>query len=581
MTQAGMNGSGRNGAGVTPGPAPGGTQAQERRGFLSRLARQQYAALAWVQLRIQVNALRTRRGGFELGAKVAAVLIFTVMAVGPAAGLGFGAWAMTSEGHLRAVALLLWVLCLVWQVFSAMAPALAGQNPELSHLLRYPVTFGSWILLYLVYGLAAPSSLIGTLWAVAIGIGISVARPELTGWTALTLAVFVLFNLLLSRMILAWIERWLAQRRTREIVTAILLFLALGAQALNPAFYSHHGGLPFGLRQQTVQRIGDNAWRIQSALPPGLAAESIVSAIEQPGVRQAEPLGWLTLYALGAAALLAWRLRAESRGENLNEAPRRVSPEKARAQARAGGLMDFSGPIAAVFEKDLRTLLRSGPMLYNLAAPLVMAVVFGGAMHGGQFSRFRVEYALPVGMMWAFLGLTRLVCNNLGGEGPGLQFYFLSPTPLRTIVLGKNLLHLALFVLEAAVIAALVVFRFGVPPPSIVASTVAWVLFAVPANFAAGNLLSIRMPYRLNLTRIRREPGALGNGLTSVLLQFSLLVAGGLVVVPCQAFQHPWAAPGILMVMAAGSGFLYLRTLEGTNDIRQSRVEALMFELAK
>ncbi len=153
---------------------------------------------------------------------------------------------------------------------------MAGQNPELSHLLRYPVTFGSWILLYLVYGLAAPSSLIGTLWAVAIGIGISVARPDLAGWTALTLAVFVLFNLLLSRMILAWIERWLAQRRTREIVTGILLFLALGAQALNPAFHQHHGGLPFGVRQETVERIGDNAWKIQRALPPGLASESLL-----------------------------------------------------------------------------------------------------------------------------------------------------------------------------------------------------------------------------------------------------------------------------------------------------------------
>ena len=536
-------------------------------------------------MRIFLNSLRTRRGGVELGAKVASLLIFTVMAVGPAAGLGFGAWAMTSEGHLRAVTLLLWVMCLVWQVFSALAPALAGQNPELSHLLRYPVTFGSWILLYLVYGLAAPSSLTGTLWGVAIGIGISAARPELAGWTALTLAVFVLFNLLLSRMILAWIERWLAQRRTREIVTGVLLFLALGAQALNPAFYRHQGSLPFGVKLETVERIGDDLWRMQSALPPGLAAESIALAMEHRGPNPAEPLGWLTLYTLGAGALLAWRLNAESRGENLNEAPRRVSAAKTRTQRRTqstpGTLIDFSAPIAAVYEKDLRYLLRSGPMLYNLAAPLVMAVVFGGAMHGGQFSALRVEYALPVGMVWAFLGLTRLVCNNLGGEGAGLQFYFLSPTPLQTVVLGKNLLHLTLFVLEAVVIAALVILRFGMPSPSILASTVAWILFAVPANFAAGNLLSVRMPYRMNLTRIRREPGALGNGLTSVAVQFALLAAGGLVVMPCQNFGHRWAAPGILILMAAGSGYLYLRVLAGINEIRQSRIEALMFELAR
>lgn len=578
---AGVNGVGMNGTGG--GSAPAGSRTGGREGFLSPLARQQYAALAWLQTRIFFNSLRTRRGGVELGAKIASLLIFTVLAVGPAAGLGFGAWAMTSEGHLRAVSLLLWVLFLVWQVFSALAPALAGQNPELSHLLRYPVTFGSWILLYLVYGLAAPSSLIGTLWAVAIGIGISVARPDLTGWAALTLSIFVLFNLLLSRMILAWIERWLAQRRTREIVTAVLLFLALTAQALNPAFYRHQGSLPFGVKLETVERIGDDLWQMQSALPPGLAAESVALAMEHRGARLAEPLGWLALYTLGAGTLLAWRLRAESLGENLNEAPRRVSTKaRGRVQNRQAGLIEFSGPIAAVYEKDLRYLLRSGPMLYNLAAPLVMAVVFGGSLHGGgEFSQLRVEYALPVGMVWAFLGLTRLVCNNLGAEGAGLQFYFLSPTPLRTVVLGKNLLHLTLFVLEALVITALVVFRFGAPSPSILAATVAWILFAVPANFAAGNLLSVRMPYRMNLTRIRREPGALGNGLTSVLVQFTLLAVGGLVVVPCQTFGHPWAAPGILVLMAAGSGYLYLRILAGMNEIRQSRIEGLMFELAR
>lgn len=581
MNQAGARGTGVNGRGAGSESAGGGSLADGRPGVLSRLARQQYAALAWVQTRIFLNSLRTRRGGVELGAKIATVLLFTVLAVGPAAGLGFGAWAMTSEGHLRAVALLLWVLCFVWQVFSALVPALAGQNPELSHLLRYPVTLGSWILLYLVYGLAAPSSLIGTLWAVAIGTGISVARPELAGWAVLTLAVFVLFNLLLSRMILAWIERWLAQRRTREIVTAVLLFVALAAQAMNPAFYRHRGGMPFGLKLETVARIGDNAWKMQSVLPPGLAAESIALAMEHQGARQAEPLGWLALYTLGAAALLAWRLREESRGENLNEAPRRVSG-KVRGRMESRPLIDFSGPIAAVFEKDLLYLLRSGPMLYNLAAPLVMAVVFGGAMHGGgEYSQFREKYALPVGMVWAFLGLTRLVCNNLGGEGAGLQFYFLSPTPLRTVVLGKNLLHLMLFTLEALSIATLVIFRFGPPTPSILAATVAWILFAVPANFAAGNLLSVRMPYRLNLTRIRREPGALGNGLTSVAVQFTLLAAGGLVVVPCQTFGHPWAAPGILVLMAAGSSYLYLRVLAGINEIPPSRIEALMFELAK
>ncbi len=553
-----------------------------RWGFLSPLARGQYLALAWVQTRMFINSLRTRRGSVEFGAHILTFLVFGAIAIGPAFGLGFGAWVAVSHGRVLGISVLLWVLFLAWQFFAALAPALAGQNPELSHLLRYPVSFGSWLLLFLVYGLAAPSTLIGLLWAAAIGIGITVARPDLFLATVLTLVVFVLFNLLLSRMILAWIERWLAQRRTREIVTAIFLFLALGAQALNPAFHQSRQSRFYGIQPQKVMHLSQRFWNIQRVFPPGLATDSIMQAtMQHHGLQGAEELGWLGFYTLGAGGLLALRLRSESRGENLSEAPRPSSRSRTREKLGSRALLDFSGPIAAVFEKDLRYLLRSGPMLYNLAAPLVMVVVFGGAMRGSSMSGIRLQYALPFGMVWAFLGLTRLICNNLGMEGDGIQFFFLSPTPLRTVVLGKNLLHLVLFLLEAAVISALVIFRFGVPAPSVAAATLAWLLFAVPANFAVGNLLSINMPYRVNMARIRRETGAVGNGLTSMLTQLGILVVGALVIAPCAFLGHPWLAVPILLLLAAISLFVYLRILGNVDRMVLSRMESLTLEIMK
>lgn len=290
-------------------------------------------------------------------------------------------------------------------------------------------------------------------------------------------------------------------------------------------------------------------------------------------------MGWLGLYVFGAGGLLALRLRSESRGENLSEAPRRSTKTRSRARSRA--LLDFSGPLAAVFEKDLRYLLRSGPMLYNLAAPLVMAVVFGGAMRGGKASSIRVEYALPIGMVWAFLGLTRLICNNLGAEGDGIQFYFLSPTPMRTVILGKNFFHLLLFLLEAVLVSGLVIFRFGLPAPSIAAATLAWLLFAIPANFAAGNLLSINMPYRVNMARIRRETGAMGNGLLSMLAQFGILAVGAAVLAPCAFLGHNWWPTPVLLVLAVVALFVYLRVLGNVDRMVQSRMESLTLEIMK
>ncbi|MGA8109660.1 MAG: hypothetical protein WB974_09505 [Acidobacteriaceae bacterium] len=563
-------------AGVEPSssPQPAGT------GFLSRRARDQYTALAWAQTRMFFNSLRTRRGNLELGARAITFVIFTAVAIGPSVGLGIGAWAMTSAGHLPAVALLLWVLFVSWQGFSALAPALAGQNPELTQLLRYPVSFGSWILLYLIYGIAAPSSLIGLLWTMAIGIGVSVARPGIAGWVALTLALFALFNLLLARTILAWIERWLAQRRTREIVTGIFLLLALAAQVLNPAFHQDYSGARYSHQKQAVMRALDRVAQVQGIFPPGLALSALEEADSHRSVEAAESLLALALYSFGTAGLLALRLRAESRGENLSEAPRRSSA-KARTQRGRRSLIDFSGPMAAVFEKDLRYLLRSGPMLYNLAVPLVMVVVFGGTMRTGEFAALRLTYALPLAMVWAFLGLTRLISNNLGAEGEGIQFFFLSPTPMRTVILGKNLLHLTLFLLEALAIAGRVIFRFGAPEPSVAAATVAWILFALPANFAAGNLLSIWMPYRVNLARIRREPGAVGNSLTSMLAQFSFIVIGGVVLAGSAALGHPWAAVPVLLLLSAISLLIYARVLSRVNRAVESRRDSLVLAVAK
>ena len=547
-----------------------------RAGAFSALARQQYAALIWMQSRVFLNSFRTMRGSFELGARILTGLVFFLVAFGPAVGLGFGAWAAAAYGHRLGIAVIFWVLCLVWQFFSALAPALAGQNPDLGHLLRYPVSLGSWILLYLAYGIIAPSTLMGLLLSLAAGIGITVARPDLFVPALLTLGLFALFNILLSRTILAWVERWMAQRRTREIVTAIFLFLGLGLQVLNPAFHQHGHGAPYGLTRHKAVQLSQRFWFAQELLPPGLATVAITQPMTRAGSGTL-PLGGLALYTMAVTGLLGLRLRSESRGESFSEAPRAASVP----QVRRRPVFDFSGPVAAVFEKDLRYLLRSGPMLYALAAPLVMVFLFSSVTRGGSASPIRAAYALPLGLIWAFIGLTRLVNNNLGTEAEGISFYFLSPTPLRAVILGKNALHLMLFFAEAVLISVLVVFRYGLPAPALAAATLAWLLFAIPASLASGNLLSILMPYRMSMTRMRNEPGAIGNSLVSFVAQAAILGVGAMVWFPFAIFDREWLATPALLLLAATGIFAYLRILSNVDGMVQSRRDSLMLEIGK
>jgi len=186
------------------------------------------------------------------------------------------------------------------------------------------------------------------------------------------------------------------------------------------------------------------------------------------------------------------------------------------------------------------------------------------------------QYSFPVAVAYGFLPLTRQFCNSLGAEGAGIQIYFLSPTPFRTVMLAKNLLQTALFCFELALVTMIAIVRFGVPSPHLAIATFCWVLFALPANLAAGNLLSITMAYRMTLTRLAREQGSVGNGLLSLLFQLLIFLAGVAVYLPLAVTHHAALAAPVLLVLAGLSFMVYLRILSNVDQIAASRRETLM-----
>ena len=324
--------------------------------------------------------------------------------------------------------------------------------------------------------------------------------------------------------------------------------------------------------------------RLQRPLPPALAATAIQRAYQGHPFKSVVAFGWLALYAIGAAALLGLRLRAEYRGENLADAPRAMKLAQSQAPRemppqQTRPLPRNSSPLGPIFEKELRYLSRSGAMLYGLLAPLVLLFLFGGTSRTGHGSIF--NYAFPVGVAYGFLGLTRLVGNSLGGEGAGIQIYFLSPTPFRTIMLAKNLLQLVLFGLELVLVCVIVGFRFGMPTPQIIAATFCWLLFALPAQLAMGNVLSITMAYRMTLTRMSREQGAMGNGLLSLLIQLLLFAVGAAVFLPLAHVGHAELAVPVFLVLAAAAVVAWLRGLAAVDRIATARRETLIAALVR
>jgi ABC-2 type transport system permease protein len=276
------------------------------------------------------------------------------------------------------------------------------------------------------------------------------------------------------------------------------------------------------------------------------------------------------------------RLKAEYRGESLGE-----SPNRQRVATRESGWRLRGGAIAAVIEKELRTLTRSIPQLYGLFVPMVMVFIIGNVFHTTATStRHPFQLAFPVCVAYGLVGFIQLIYNNLGAEGSGIQLLLLSPTPIRpppmrTVLLAKNLCHAGLFVMVAVGSALLASIRLGRPGPVIVATTVAWLAFALPANLAAGDLMSLMMPYRVNLGRLGRQRGSQGNALLSMMIQACLLGIGASVISLCTFLGGRWSAAIVLSALAAVAWVAWMVVLSKTDWIASSRKENLIARLVK
>jgi ABC-2 type transport system permease protein len=587
-------------AGVTgPGPvSPDFIPAHG--GIFGAQAQAQYAAMARLRWSMFRNGLRSRKGALELGARVVSLLIYGLLGVALGTGVGIGSYFLVLNA-IELLPILFWVLMFLWVMITILLASFQEQF-DLGILLRFPLRFGSYYLLYIVFGLADPATILGGLCSLGFLAGISAARPSLFLWTAVSLLVFAVFNLLLVRAIFAWIDRWLAQRKTREILGAVFMIAMLSLQLLNPAVWQHRDSSGKSVNQQAkvVREVGNQIkpWMntvnaVQRRLPPGLVADALGNASKGDPATALESLAFLGLWALGAGGILAARLRSEFRGESLGSAPaRKKAPAKTRtvptpelrALDRTGEarMPTTAGSVAAIIEKEFRALLRTLPMLYAIGAPVLLMVVFSGAfLQGHGPSGHIFPYALPICVVYAQLGFIQLFYNNLGAEGAGLQVYFLSPTPFRTVMLAKNIFHTVLFLLVATVALILTTLRLGQPSLAILVTTIAWLFFSLPTNMAIGIIFSIRLPYRVNPGRLARQRGSQANALLSLGLQLAILVVSGGVFALGWYLKQQLISAGLFLVLGAGAIYLWIRVLSNCGAMANARRVDLFATLMK
>jgi ABC-2 type transport system permease protein len=373
-------------------------------------------------------------------------------------------------------------------------------------------------------------------------------------------------------MVFAWLERWLAQRKTREILGVLFIGAILCIQLVGPMLrrYEH------GNRMQLLRLVAEIT-PVERMLPPVLAAEAIAHSLE--GNLGA---GFLYFSVLGgywavAILLLSVRVRQEYRGENLSETGPRGAAAPVRQRTDSWVLPDFSVPTALVMEKELRYLSRSGPMLFTLIVPLFMLLIFRS---NGAFPHHRPDLVFPAVAAYTLILLTNLIYNNFGGDGSGIQFYFAAPITFREIVAGKNLAHTLILLLEIVIAWAGVSWMYKPPTADVMAATLAAVLFAAPVNLATGNLLSLYFPKRIEASAFGRQRASPTTVLASFGVQFVVIGTAALVLWLTRGISY-WTATAIFLVLAAFSLAGYTRVLGRVDRVALARRENLVSELLR
>ncbi len=417
-------------------------------------ARAQLLAVAWLRWRIFVNNAFRRR---PTTARQTAGLVFAIilrlitwpfialMAIGPIAGSGFLAWTAITEHHEQNLAALLAGITVLWQFVSVngqnIAAAISSFDP--SSLIRYPLRFGRYLVLRTMLGLLTPSTIVGCLSLMAAAVGIGVAKPALAVPAVIVLAAYALMNIFLTRMIEAWMERWLANRRFREFFGMLMALFAVSVQFLNfqrAPMHGHH------VAHSWLLNLFYGSATYLNWLPPGFAANAILQATR--------PLAAIAQFAalLGSTALLAaiyaMRLHKQFLGEYLSESMVRhvVSNPGSRAKARREwhearqtgaarqpGSVAFPPIVGTCLRKEWLAFRGNGSQLIGLLTPLIFVVILNRT-----FAQ-RPAYFLPGAIAYVLIAVLAGLYNIFGADGLGVQIYLLAPVRMRDVIVAKNL----------------------------------------------------------------------------------------------------------------------------------------------
>jgi len=545
------------------------------------------AGLRWGLLK---NSLRNKNSRWDLLGMIIAAVASGALIVGLCVAFYVVTYFFLTKGHPTWMALLFWAIFFWWQVFPVFVAGF-GANFEFKNLLRFPLSLKAFYLLGLGYGFADFAAVSSLCWIASMLVAASIARADVVPILLLICLLFVLLNVTLERLVGSWLEKLLAKRRARELFIGLFVLAMVSMNFLSPLLQRYGKSA-----QPTFFRFIPYLWWT----PASLAGNAIPREGHYGSHAALVGLAGLSVWLIVLSTFLWFRFKAQYLGEEISESAAPTNqkkkthlglPPNAAAQTAgvsAGGwesLPFLSPQVFGVMVKEFRYLTRNGFSFITFVLPPIM-VIFFSFQFTGKNSPLKEHAISPELFFLAIMAYLILILlspayNSFSFEGKGVLAYFMAPIRFRDVLLGKNLLLIAVIALELGLSLLLLVWRVGWPTTPRFFATIGAAVFAVTGQLTIANWSSLSFPKKMEIGKFK---GQRNNGVavwTAFGVQILVGAIATVVLLAGRWFANPWlpAAAFVGLTIATLGG--YIASLDSLDLLAEKKKELLIDTLCK
>ncbi len=539
---------------------------------------EQIRLVAGLRWRILRNSLRKKNNRLDLIGLIFVGLFSSILVIGLSFAFFSGAYAFLSKGHPEWLAFLFWGIFFFWQLFPIFAAGF-GANFEFRTLLRFPMSLSAFYAIGLAYGFADFSALASVCWLLSMTAGAAVAKPGVLPAMMLIVAMFLLLNVTLERLVGSWLERLLSRRRTRELFIGLFVLSMISLNFVSPLMQRYGTSA----RPAFFHLLPYIAW-----FPPSLAGRAVAAVIRLQPAAFLLSLATLLLY-VGLFSFFLWRRYAtQYRGEELSEtaAPARVSARAIATNDDGTDRLSLLSPqVATILRKEFHYLTRNGFAYLTLLMPPLLIMIFSmnfAGRHptiGGK--GISPEMFFPGMMAYLILILMAPAYNTFAYEGRGIQTYFTAPLRFRDVLLGKNLMLVSVLTVEITLSLAMLTWRVGLPSAHRLAATCAAIVFTVVGQLTVANWSSLTFPRKMEFGQMR---GQRQSGMAALVAFGSQILMGGISAVILFTGNwtgNRWLPAEAFAFLAAAAVAGYFASLDSLSTLAEKKKEALIEALCR